>query len=53
VLISLVELIMRPIRDPATLTQLFGEAPLGVIPTVSARDRSARRGWFGRRKAQV
>ncbi len=53
VLMFLVELIMRPIRDPATLTQLFGEAPLGVIPTVSARGRSARRGWFGRRKAQV
>ncbi|MGR6331227.1 GumC family protein [Sphingomonas sp. XXL09] len=53
VLMFLVELIMRPIRDPATLTQLFGEAPLGVIPTVSARGLSAKRGWFGRRKAQV
>ncbi len=52
-LLFLVELIMRPIRDPATLTQLFGEAPLGVIPTVSARSRGGGRSWFGFRKAQV
>jgi succinoglycan biosynthesis transport protein ExoP len=53
VLLFLVELILRPIRDPATLTQMFGEAPLGVIPTVSANVRSSKRSWFGRRKAQV
>lgn len=52
-LLFLVELILRPIRDPATLTQLFGEDPLGVIPTVSAKARSSKRSWFGRRKAQV
>ena len=50
-LLFLVELIMRPIRDPATLTQLFGEAPLGVIPTVSVRSRDGARRWFGLRKA--
>lgn len=53
VLLFLVELIMRPIRDPAALTQLFGEAPLGVIPTVSARSRGGARSWFGLRKAQI
>lgn len=53
VLMFLVELILRPIRDPATLTQLLGEVPLGVIPTVSARGGAAKRGWFGRRKAQA
>ncbi|WP_260597133.1 GumC family protein [Sphingomonas endolithica] len=52
-LLFLVELILRPIRDPATLTQLFGEDPLGVIPTVSATVRSSKRSWFRRRKAQV
>jgi succinoglycan biosynthesis transport protein ExoP len=52
-LLFLVELILRPIRDPATLTQLFGEDPLGVIPTVSAKVRSSKRSWFRRRKAQV
>lgn len=52
-LLFLVELIMRPIRDPAALTQLFGEAPLGVIPTVSARSRGGSRSWFGLRKAQI
>jgi succinoglycan biosynthesis transport protein ExoP len=53
VLLFLVELIMRPIRDPAALTQLFGEPPLGVIPTVSVKTRFSKRGWFGRRKAQI
>lgn len=53
VLLFLAELIMRPIRDPGALLSLFGEAPLGVIPTVSTKARSAKRGWFGRRKAQV
>jgi succinoglycan biosynthesis transport protein ExoP len=53
VLLFLAELIMRPIRDPGALLPLFGEAPLGVIPTVTAKARSAKRGWFGRRKAQI
>jgi succinoglycan biosynthesis transport protein ExoP len=52
-LVFLVELILRPIRDPATLTQLFGEDPLGVIPTVTANVHSSKRSWFRRRKAQV
>ena len=51
-LILLVELVMRPIRDPNALTQLFGESPLGVIPTISAKSPLAKRRWFRfRRKA--
>lgn len=53
VLLLLVELLLRPIRDPASLTQLFGEAPLGVIPTVPAKLPATKRRWFGRRKAHV
>lgn len=52
VLLFLVELILRPIRDPAALTQLFGETPLGVIPTVATTTRSSKRSWFGRIKRQ-
>ena len=48
-----IELLLRPVRDPATLTELFGEAPLGVIPTVTVKPGAPRRGlfrrWFGRR----
>ncbi len=44
VLVFLIELILRPIRDPATLTQMFGETPLGVIPTVVAKRSGSRRG---------
>ncbi|RYD27844.1 MAG: lipopolysaccharide biosynthesis protein [Lysobacteraceae bacterium] len=46
VLVGLVELVMRPIRDPSVLTQLFGEVPLGVIPTVTAKNVAKRRQWF-------
>ena len=52
VLLFLVELILRPIRDPAALTQLFGETPLGVIPTVATTTRSLKRNRFGRIKRQ-
>lgn len=45
VLLLLVELVMRPIRDPNTLTQIFGEAPLGVIPTVTATLPTSKRRW--------
>lgn len=46
VLILLIELVMRPIRDPNALTQLFGETPLGVIPTISAKPLKSKRRWF-------
>ena len=52
VLALAIEFLLRPIRDPATLTELFGEAPLGVIPTVPATAGASHRrlfGWFRRR----
>ena len=53
VLILLVELVKRPIRDPNALTLLFGETPLGVIPTISAKPSKPRRLWVSvRRQAQ-
>ena len=55
VLAFAIELLMHPIRDPAALTEMFGQAPLGVIPTVPAKGKSprrARRRWFGRRKRE-
>ena len=48
VLLLGVELLLRPIRDPAQLAALFGESPLGVIPTVSARGVASRRPWYKR-----
>lgn len=50
VLIFAVELFNRPIRDPGTLTGIFGRAPLGVIPTIGTKAPGRRRGWFWRRK---
>lgn len=50
-LIFAVELFKRPIRDPATLTEMFGQAPLGVIPTIRSKTAARRRGWrFWRRR---
>lgn len=46
VLLGLTELITRPIRDPNVLTELFGEAPLGVIPTVTSRLPGRKSRWF-------
>lgn len=43
VLIFAVELLRRPIRDPAMLTSFFGEAPIGVIPTIARRSASKSR----------
>ena len=51
-LMLLVELFKRPIRDPATLTSLFGQAPLGVIPTIGAKPARRRRGWRFWRRAR-
>lgn len=45
-LLGLVELVTRPIRDPNVLTELFGEAPLGVIPTVTVKLPPRKRRWF-------
>jgi uncharacterized protein involved in exopolysaccharide biosynthesis len=42
-----VELLLRPIRDPAKLAQLTGRAALGVVPVISRRP-TARTGWMGR-----
>ena len=51
-LIFAVELFKRPIRDPATLTAMLGQAPLGVIPTIKAKPVRARRGWRFWRRAR-
>ena len=59
VLLLAVELLLRPIRDPATLTEMFGESPLGVIPTVPAKGGTQGRRWYqrllgrGRRQQQM
>jgi len=42
-LVLLVELILRPIRSTSQLTQITGEAPLGVVPVLDSRP-----GWFAR-----
>ena len=42
-LVFLVELIQRPIRSAAQLTQVLGEPPLAVVPVLTARP-----GWFQR-----
>lgn len=48
-LVLLAELILRPIRSAAQLTQLLGEPPLAVVPVLNARTgRFAR--LFGRRQ---
>jgi uncharacterized protein involved in exopolysaccharide biosynthesis len=43
VLVFLIELIQRPIRSAAQLTQITGEPPLGVVPVLNGRP-----GWFAR-----
>lgn len=39
-----VELILRPIRDPAALKAILGSPPLGIIPTIEAV-RIGPKGW--------
>lgn len=40
-----VELILRPIRDPAALARLTGHSTLGVIPVILRRTRTVHRWW--------
>lgn len=42
-----IELILRPIRDPAALERLVGQHPLGVIPVIGHR-RKPGQGWRDR-----
>lgn len=44
VLAFAVELLFRPIRDPASLQKIAGMAPLGVIPTIEA-DQPGKSGF--------
>lgn len=45
----LVELMLHPIRNVATLTNIVGAPPLGVVPVLSKKSRRKRRMWFKRR----
>ena len=46
VLLALVaELVFRPIRSVAQLAGITGSPPLGVVPTLSSKARTARKGW--------
>lgn len=40
-----VELLLRPIRDPAALTRLVGHPPLGIIPVIAPRVQPVAGGW--------
>ncbi|QGN56092.1 Wzz/FepE/Etk N-terminal domain-containing protein [Novosphingobium sp. Gsoil 351] len=40
-----VELILRPIRDPAALTRLLGHPPLGIIPVIAPRSKPVAGSW--------
>ena len=51
-LMLLVELFKRPIRDPAQLTALFGQTPLGIIPTIGSKPARRKRGWRFWRRAR-
>ena len=44
-----VEIMLRPIRDPAALERLIGRPPLGVIPVIASQASSGPgvRGWLG------
>jgi uncharacterized protein involved in exopolysaccharide biosynthesis len=44
VLALAVELLLRPIRDPAALKSIFGTAPLGIIPIIEVTT-VRRLGW--------
>nr|WP_166180519.1 Wzz/FepE/Etk N-terminal domain-containing protein [Altererythrobacter segetis] len=45
-LAGLVELALRPIRDPRVLTSITGAPPLGVVPLVPKKPLGARRTGF-------
>lgn len=42
------EFVMRPIRDADGIRALLGEAPLVVIPTISADRKPQDKPWYGR-----
>lgn len=57
-LVAAVEFIKRPIRDPSSLVGLFGDVPLGVVPTIKPKlgdGAGGKRRWFrlGRRTARA
>ena len=43
-----VELLLRPIRDPAALIRLVGHAPLGIIPVIAPRRKPVIDRWTQR-----
>ena len=51
-LMLLVEWFKRPIRDPAALAALLGEAPLGIVPTIRGKPAKRKRGWRFWRRAR-
>lgn len=54
VFVLAIELLMRPIRDPASLTDLFGQVPLGVIPTISTRlPKSQWKRWWRTQRSKT
>lgn len=48
VLAFLLELVLRPIRDPDTLARITGQQPLGTVPLLAASAVAGRRGWRSR-----
>ncbi len=48
VLVFGTEMILRPIRDPATLAGMLGEAPMVVIPVIKSKFAKKKPGRFGR-----
>lgn len=39
-----VELLLRPVRDPSTLTKVAGAAPIGIIPVIESKTQRLR--WW-------
>lgn len=54
VLALIVELFLRPIRDPAAVAAVTGMRPLAMVPVISAKPPNMKRGWFrgGRRSGR-
>ena len=42
----LLELVLRPIRDPDTLTRITGQPPLGTVPMLATSATRQRRRWI-------
>lgn len=49
VLAFALELLLRPIRDPAVLAEITGSPPLALVPAIGKPVRGDKRRWFGRR----